>query len=217
MSVAPPGSPKWKYDQKRHQELRNKFPHIGLAEIPDYIFEAIDQKERDDNEIITYGEFGQFSAPKSRGMKYQDTPPDMPGADQTARDQCDINFIMRRFEKTGQLADLIAQGMANLQGRNFGDFTDMPTFQEALDIVNHAQDQFSKLDAPVRNRFNNNPALFLDFMNDPKNAEEWYKMGLAVKKPEPPKETTLADVVQTLKETRQTKNTKPKGKESDEE
>lgn len=88
-----------------------------------------------------------------------------------ARD-CDINLIMKRFEKTGQLPDMIVRNPA------YGDFSNAPDYQEALHIVRHAEEQFSNLDAPVRNRFSNDPVKFLEFANDPANVDELDKMGL---------------------------------------
>ncbi|QXP08184.1 MAG: internal scaffolding protein [Arizlama microvirus] len=85
---------------------------------------------------------------------------------------CDINLIMRRYEKTGFLPDLIVK-----DGR-YGDFSEVPDYQEALNIVKLADEQFGALDVEIRNRFENNPAKFLGFVTDPKNLDEIEKMGL---------------------------------------
>lgn len=85
---------------------------------------------------------------------------------------CDINAIFKRFEKTGQLPDLIAKN-----GR-YGDFSAVPDYQEAVQIVRTAEEQFMALEANVRNRFENDPAKFLAFVTDEKNYDEMEKMGL---------------------------------------
>jgi len=85
---------------------------------------------------------------------------------------CDLNVMFKRFEKTGQLPDLIAKN-----GR-YGDFSEVPDYQEAVSIVRLAEEQFMALDAHLRNRFENNPAKFLEFATDPKNLDEIEKMGL---------------------------------------
>lgn len=85
---------------------------------------------------------------------------------------CDINAIFRRFEKTGQLPDLIAREP------RYGDYSDVPTYQEALDIVNLAEEQFAMLDVTIRNRFENDPSKFLAFATDVKNLDEMEKLGL---------------------------------------
>jgi len=85
---------------------------------------------------------------------------------------CDINLIMRRYEKTGILPDLIVKN-----GR-YGDFSEVPDYQEAVNIVKHADEQFQALDVTIRNRFANSPEQFLAFATDPKNMDELEKMGL---------------------------------------
>lgn len=84
----------------------------------------------------------------------------------------DINNIMKRFERTGILPDLIVR-----DGR-YGDFSSVPDYQEALEIVRLADEQFNNLDANIRNRFDNDPAKFLAFASDEKNLVEMEKLGL---------------------------------------
>lgn len=85
---------------------------------------------------------------------------------------CDINAIFKRFERTGQLPDAIFQNPL------YGDFSNVPDYQEALHIVRKAEEQFALLDVTIRNRFDNDPAKFLGFVQDPKNIDEMDKMGL---------------------------------------
>jgi len=84
----------------------------------------------------------------------------------------DINAMFKRFERTGQLPQMIAK-----EGR-YGDFSAVPDYQEAVLIVRTAEEQFSNLDARLRNRFENDPAKFLVFATDPANMDELEKMGL---------------------------------------
>lgn len=98
---------------------------------------------------------------------------------QSEKDACDINHIMRRFEKTGVLPDAIKQNP------QYGDFSEVPVYQEALNTVLHAETQFSMLDARIRERFQNDPAKFLEFVHDPANGEEMVKMGLATLREQP--------------------------------
>jgi len=85
---------------------------------------------------------------------------------------CDINSIFKRFEKTGQLPDLITKN-----GR-YGDFSAVPDYQEAVNIVRTAEEQFAALDVKLRNRFDNEPEKFLAFATDPKNIDQLEEMGL---------------------------------------
>jgi len=84
----------------------------------------------------------------------------------------DINAIFKRFERTGQLPTMIAK-----EGR-YGDFSAVPDYQEAVTIVRTAEEQFANLDATLRNRFENDPAKFLEFATNPENMDQLENMGL---------------------------------------
>lgn len=91
----------------------------------------------------------------------------------------DINNILKKYQKTGILPDLIKQNP------RYGDFSEVPQYQDALNVVQMANDQFNSLEAHVRRRFDNNPEKFLEFMHNGDNIEEMIKMGLATRKPDP--------------------------------
>jgi phage internal scaffolding protein len=101
------------------------------------------------------------------------------------KDECDINSIMRRYEKTGILPDLIKAQP------EYGDFAQMSSFQEAQNIVIHANEQFAALSSHIRERFSNSPAKFLQFATNPANAKEMVALGLATSK------STADNVAQT--------------------
>jgi phage internal scaffolding protein len=85
---------------------------------------------------------------------------------------CDINTIMAQYEKTS-LLDHVNQ----FQGR-YEDLGDSVDYHGSMNIVLAAQSAFDSLSAHVRARFDNDPALFLDFVNDPKNLDEMADLGL---------------------------------------
>lgn len=62
----------------------------------------------------------------------------------------------------------------------YGDFSDPVSYQDSLNLVLFAQQQFEALDSRVRERFLNDPARFLEFTNDPKNMDEMIQLGLAI-------------------------------------
>lgn len=95
---------------------------------------------------------------------------------QSFQAECDINNILKRYEKTGQLPDLIKQDP------RYGDFADLPSYQEALHLVEMAQTQFAALPVQVRDRFGNDPQKFLAFAENGLNGEEMVKMGLATRR-----------------------------------
>lgn len=109
-------------------------------------------------------------------------------ARQEFKDQCDINNILKQFKRTGIINHISAQAR---QG-SYEDLPDPIEYQDALNAVLAAQESFATLPSKVRSRFDNDPAKFLDFMSDPKNAEEIYDLGLATR-PQPPAEPPLAE------------------------
>jgi phage internal scaffolding protein len=87
------------------------------------------------------------------------------------RDECDINRILERFNVTGQLP------IGSVQPQ-YGDFSGITDYQSALNAVMAAQDSFLELPAKVRARFDNDPALFVEFASDEANRDEMKALGL---------------------------------------
>lgn len=90
---------------------------------------------------------------------------------QSFRDECDINSILRQFNVTGQLP------VGSVQPQ-YGDFSGITDYQSALNAVMAAQDSFLALPAKVRARFDNDPALFVEFASDEANKDEMKALGL---------------------------------------
>ena len=90
-------------------------------------------------------------------------------------DECDVNNILANYARTGDIS-LISKG----QGF-YGDASDYPVdFNTAMQIVLDAQDRFDELPSRVRERFDNDPAKFLTFIDNPENRDEAIKLGLIV-------------------------------------
>jgi len=118
----------------------------------------------------------RFSARVPVAVSFQGDPG---RAKQSMRDECDINRIMAKYQKSGVIAHV-----AKYAGR-YGEATAMD-FRECLDVVRRAEDMFADLPAKARRRFGNDPAEFLTFVSDPANIEEMRKLGLANEaRPEP--------------------------------
>ena len=90
---------------------------------------------------------------------------------QSFRDECDINTILKRFNVTGQLP------VGSVQPQ-YGDFSGVTDYQSALNAVMAAQDSFLQLPAKVRAKFDNDPALFVDWASDEANKDEMKALGL---------------------------------------
>jgi len=90
------------------------------------------------------------------------------------KDECDINRIIERFTKTGTMPQIVA-------GFEFADVSDVPSYQEALDFLNAAQEQFMELPAKIRKEFDNDPGNLLRFLDDTNNYERAVELGLVEK------------------------------------
>lgn len=100
-------------------------------------------------------------------------------AQQQFKDECDINKIMDKYQKTGEFTHLTSK-----QGR-YADFSSIQDYREMLDTVRYADEAFMKLPATIRSRFGNDPQQLLDFVQDNKNYDEGVKLGLVQPKPKP--------------------------------
>ena len=54
-----------------------------------------------------------------------------------------------------------------------------------MNLVRTSQEAFEAMPATVRDRFNNDPARFMDFVNDADNYDEALKMGIVNPRPKP--------------------------------
>jgi len=95
-------------------------------------------------------------------------------------DECDINVLMSRYEKSGVLNHYNGAEPAYL------DLADVPDLQEAFNIFERANTAFMTLPAAVRREFDNDPVRFADFAADPANVDRMREWGLAAPAPVPP-------------------------------
>lgn len=92
--------------------------------------------------------------------------------------ECDINMIVKRAAAGGELTHV------NPRPGQYGDFSNIPDYREAFEVVKRANALFMGMDWQVRERFGNDPQRMVQFLQDPKNRDEAIKLGL-VKAPEP--------------------------------
>lgn len=91
-------------------------------------------------------------------------------------DDANINVIVERFGIGHEMP-------LNTVPPQTGDFTNIPDFRGAQDLIRKAQEVFASLPAKIRAKFDNDPAKYIDFFEDPDNESEAIRLGLA-KKPE---------------------------------
>ncbi|WNK12806.1 MAG: internal scaffolding protein [Microvirus sp.] len=90
---------------------------------------------------------------------------------QHMKDECDINVLVKRFVVTGEIPTMTMPPMQ-------GDFTDAPTYQDALNLMVAANQSFMQQPADIRARFDHDPGKFVNFCSDEKNRDELRRMGL---------------------------------------
>ena len=94
-------------------------------------------------------------------------------------DECDINKIMARYRRTGELPE-----SARIAAARFGDFASLPSFMEMQDKILAANELFAPLPAAVRKQFGNDPVEFVDAASTPEGREILVKFGLGSEAPE---------------------------------
>lgn len=88
---------------------------------------------------------------------------------QSFKDDADINCIIARYESTGVLVDPTVP-VSRIPG--FGDFSDMPDYQTAQNVIIAAKNAFDSLSSKIRERFNNDPAAYFDFVQNLKEGSD---------------------------------------------
>jgi phage internal scaffolding protein len=92
-------------------------------------------------------------------------------AKQEFKKDADLNVIMRRITKQNSL-----EGIEMHQGE-YG-FASPVTLHEAMNVVARAQSMFADLPGELRAHFKNEPENFLEFVQNPDNADQAQELGI---------------------------------------
>lgn len=97
-------------------------------------------------------------------------------------EECDVNKLMERYEKTGVISHV------NRMPSQYFDAGDVPDYQGALHAIREAEMAFAALPAKARASFDNDASRFVEFASDPANVGQMREWGLAPQEaaPEPP-------------------------------
>lgn len=82
----------------------------------------------------------------------------------------DINVLMKRYERTGTFVEPGRPGV--IRQATFGDFSQLGDLTQTLNLVDEAHMRFMALPATLREKFGNDAAELLRFVNDPVNLVE---------------------------------------------
>lgn len=129
-------------------------------------------------------------------MRVQKDFPNPSLTKQSFTKECDINIIVKRFAKSGNIAHV------NRRQPVYEDFSNAGSYMDALNAVNQAEERFMGLPAKLRARVNNDPTQLIDFVENEENwpeleEEGWFgpepldrveKPDLVEPEPEPKKE-----------------------------
>lgn len=113
--------------------------------------------------------------------------------DQSQANASDINTIAEQYQRTGMLP-------VTLKTPSYQYNTNIPSLEDAFKQANDAKDAFSNLPAHIRKLMDNDPSKLENFIADSDNAEILLKHGITIEKKEEPKQSTLNDVVDALKQ-----------------
>ncbi len=95
---------------------------------------------------------------------------------QSFKDETDIQKILFRAQKAGTMSHL-----EKYEG-TYGDFAAFDFFEATLQLTK-GREVFDALPSELRSEFNQSPAQFFAFVNDPKNAEDLRKKLPGLAKP----------------------------------
>lgn len=88
------------------------------------------------------------------------------------KDEVDINRIWSKYKASGELHHQARQAGV------YADVSKISDYHSAMDKIMAADNAFGSLPADLRLRFKNDPALFLEFLRDPRNYDEGVKLGI---------------------------------------
>jgi len=91
---------------------------------------------------------------------------------QSEKQNCDINFIVAQYRRTGILPHMAARMP------EFGDVSEVGDFREAVERVEATKEWFRHLPAKVRAHFDNDPVALMDACGDLDRQDELMELGL---------------------------------------
>lgn len=155
---------------------------MELTLVEQLLTDMLEQSQQTGERLKNWGTpmHGTGPRPRKRVQVHFDAEKEPSKTEQSFRDECNINLIMAKYRKSGEMSHLARVNPT------YGDFSLGLDFQTAQNHVIDAQADFDSLSAEIRARMNNDPGQLLDFLADPENLEEARELGLAKpKKVEP--------------------------------
>ena len=92
--------------------------------------------------------------------------------DQSFKKDCDLRVILDKFTRGSLRPDEV------YRAGQYGDFTEATDFIQSQHIIAEMTQHFESLPSDLRDKFDNDVATYLDYVHDPKNAEEMSELGM---------------------------------------
>lgn len=86
--------------------------------------------------------------------------------------ECDIGNIVAHYQNTGIYPHTVTGEP------NYGDLSNLPDYQSAMNTIIAAQQAFDALPSHLRENFQNDPAKFMAFVHDDKNYTKAQELGI---------------------------------------
>lgn len=107
------------------------------------------------------------------------TFPSPPRTKQSFKDECDINIMLKTYQKTGAMPNI------NPKVALYGNFSLITDLHTAITQVKDAEQAFMAYPSQLRKRFGNRPENLINFLEDPDNHDEAVELGLVAPEPNP--------------------------------
>lgn len=117
---------------------------------------------------------GPFKRNYVRYPRVQLHTPEPTLTEQHHKEACDINNVLKRYRDTGVIEH------RNQYEGFYADISGID-FTESQNKIANAQSMFEELPAHMRRFFNDSPAFFLDYVQNPDNKPALYDLGLAIR------------------------------------
>lgn len=115
--------------------------------------------------------------------------------DQSIVDMCNINKLYLNYCSCGDFYPGMFAGSSQTRQPSWGSVPSGDNLLAAsLETQLRAKEAFAQLSPDIRNRFNNNPRIYYDFVTDPSNRDECIKLGI-INPPKPDPEPIKVKVI----------------------
>lgn len=97
---------------------------------------------------------------------------------QKFENESNINTIMSKYNNNVDILNASLRLQGSTRQPQYGDFSNLPDFAQANQMIIDANDAFMQLPAKLREKFANDPSKLISWLENPDNNDEAIKLGL---------------------------------------